>query len=519
MAQPLNLAEFYDPLPKQRQFHHARWTHRFRLMTGGAGSGKSLALLWEAVTLGLMYPGSQHLLLRKNYPELEKGLIRDLHVSVPPSLFKWNDQKHFATLINGSIIFFGHAEGGERALSEYLSAAFVFIGFDEMGQFSFEAWDFLRSRNRINMGCKPDSKGRMPRPGMAGATNPMGPGWAWIKSLFVDKKPVAQLGRGANYEPSEYTFVHSTVLDNPHQMERDPEYVVSLQNLSNDRRKKFLEGDLNSTDGAYYANFSLDQHVIDMRVDPERVQWQPWQPCWGGFDWGLAHFAAFLWFTRALVRTIDGTRKLAIVCYREMTINETDIADVAKIIKEMCSGGYPYGTQEAEIKKLNRIYASHELFARRSSPRPDQTVAAELSRAFVSLGLPACERASGSSSHQERIDGATLIRNHLTMGEIYFMAECEQLIRTIPLLARDEKEKEDVAKTSGIEDDLFDALKHGILSLLRGEARPKEDIVREQAQKIPGVLERWQYLTRNLPGTKPVGRVHREIRMPWEVGR
>ncbi len=513
----INLADFYDPLPKQRQFHYARWAHRFRLMTGGAGSGKSLALLWEAITLGLLYPGSQHLLLRKNYPELEKGLIRDLHSSVPAAIYKWNDQKHTATLTNGSIIFFGHCES-ERDLAEYLSAAFVFIGFDEMGQFSFEAWDFLMSRNRVNLGCKPDSKGIMPLPGMAGATNPFGLGWAWIKSLFVDKKPVPQLGKGANYDPNEYTFVHSTVLDNKHQLERDPGYVQRLQSMSVAKRKMFLEGDLNSLEGSYFSNFQYEQHVIDVLADAERIQWQPWQPCWGGLDWGIAHFAVFLWFTRALIRRLDGSRKLAIVCYREMCVNETDINDVAKLVKE-CTSGAHYGSAEAEIKKVRRVFVSHELFARRASPRPDQTIAAELSRALVGLGLPACERASGSASHQERIDGAALIRNHLTTGDIYFTSNCEQLIRAIPLLARDDKDKEDVAKTSGIEDDLFDALKHGTLSLLHGEQRPKEDIVREQAQSIPGVLERWQYLTKNLAGTKQQQRVHQSIRMPWETGR
>lgn len=513
----IRLSEFYDPQAHQIEFHHARKEYRYRLQTGGAGSGKSLALLWEAITLGLMYPGAQLLLLRKTYPDLEKGLIRDLFSSVPRDIYKWNDQKHFATLSSGSIVFFGHAEQGEKALAEYLSSAFVFIGWDELGQFSYEAWDFMSSRNRVNLGCKPDANGRMPFTGMAGATNPMGPGWAWIKSLFVDRRPIAQMGKAPRYNPQDYMFVHSTVLNNKYQLERDPRYVENLRNMSPDQRKIFYEGDMNSPAGAYYSNFLHDLHVIDLRTDPNRVEWQRWQPSWIGFDWGLAHFAAALWFTKALVRRIDGTRKLVIVCYREMVVNETDIDDVAKLIKECSIGAPAYDNPAQEIGKLAHFFTSHELFARKTSPRPDQTVAAQLSRVLQSLKLPACQKASGSASHQERVDGATLLRNHLTAGELFFTSNCEQLIRTIPLLARDEKDKEDVAKTSGMEDDLFDALKHGTLSVLRGEPRPAEDIVRERGQEINDPLMRWQYLTKNLPGTQPVRRFTPNVKMPWEI--
>lgn len=501
----------YDTADWQYELHQD--PARFRAAIGGRGSGKSIWLLGAAVwDYVVPYPGCHVLLLRKDFRELSKGLIQDLRTEIPGELYRYNASDHIATFKNGSMLFFGHCENLQtQDLNQYLSSSFSFIGLDEGGEFPFKVWDFLQGSNRNRVSG--------PKPTMALATNPYGIGYGWIKSLFVDKQPIVEMGNNPNYDPADYSFRHSTADDNPFLMAKDPDYLTRLNLLSPGLRQRMLHGDLNSLSGSYYSTFSREKHVIDLETDPGRVVWQPWQPCWIGLDWGIAHFAVVLWFTRALVRQADGTRKLAVVCYRELAFNETDIEPAAKIVKE-CFNGYPaYPKADVELKKVQHAFVSHELFARRSSPRPDQTVSAELSRAFKALGLPECTRAAGSASHQERIDGATLIRNSFATGDLYITSNCEQLIRAIPLLARDEKDQEDVAKTSGIEDDLFDALKHGTLSVLVPHNRPKEDIVREEGEKITDPLMRWQYLTKNLPNTKPVVRLHREVRMPWEMGR
>jgi phage terminase large subunit len=498
-----------DTSPWQHRLHHD--PARFRAAIGGRGGGKSIWLLHEAVWHYLIrFAGAHALLLRKDFRELAKGLIQDLHTEIPGKLYDYNKSDHIATFKNGSLLFFGHCENLQtQDLNQYLSSSFSFIGLDEGGEFPFSVWDFLQGSNRNRVAG--------PKPTMALATNPYGIGYGWIKSLFVDKQPIVEMGKEPNYDPKDYSFQHSTADSNPFLKAKDPEYQKRLNLLSPGLRQRMLHGDLNSLSGAYFSTFSYKAHVIDLETDPRRVIWQPWQPCWMGSDWGIAHFTVVLWFTRALVRQADGTRKLAVVCYRELAFNETDIDPAAKTVKESFNGYPAYPKGEDELKKIQHTFISHEIFARRSSPRPDQTVAAELSRAFKALGLPECTRAAGSASHQERIDGATLIRNSLFTGDLAITSNCTQLIRAIPLLARDEKEPEDVAKTSGIEDDLFDALKHGTLSVLGPHKRPKEDIVREIGETITDPLMRWQYLTKNLPNAKPTVRVHREVRMPWEV--
>jgi phage terminase large subunit len=485
---------------------------RFRAAIGGRGSGKSIFLLGEGVWKYIVpFAGCHVLLLRKDFKELSKGLIQDLRTEIPAELYKYNASDHIATFWNGSLLFFGHCENLQTSdLNQYLSSSFSFIGLDEGGEFPFKVWDFLQGSNRNRV--------QGPKPTMALATNPYGIGYGWIKSLFIDKQPIVEMGKNPNYDPADYAFRHSTADDNPFLKEKDPDYLNRLNLLSPGLRQRMLYGDLNSLSGSYYSTFSRDAHVIDLGTDQARVMWQPWQPCWSGIDWGIAHFTVVLWFTRALVRQMDGTRKLAVVCYREMAFNETDIDAAAKVVKEGFNGYPAYPNGPDELKRMQHTFISHELFARRSSPRPDQTVAAELSRAFRALGLPECTKAAGSASHQERIDGATLIRNSFATGDLFITSNCTELIRAIPLLARDEKELEDVAKTSGIEDDLFDALKHGTLSVLGPMTRPKEDIVREIGETIPDKLMRWQYLTKNLPKSGSMVRVHREVRMPWEMG-
>src|SRR6266478_6031793 len=104
----------------------------------------------------------------------------------------------------------------------------------------------------------------------------MGPGWGWIKTVFIDRRPVPQLGelkygvvegKGrwyANdgqgwkvvYDPEKFFYTHSTVLDNPFMLEKDPDYINKLMAKSPALRQKALYGDLNTMSGQYYGNFT-----------------------------------------------------------------------------------------------------------------------------------------------------------------------------------------------------------------------------------------------------------------------
>src|SRR2546428_2195103 len=80
------LADYYDPFPRQEEFH--RSPAKYRLFGGAAGPGKTKALLWEAILQAHEAPGCDTLLLRRTYPELESSLLAYFRRDVPR--WGWN---------------------------------------------------------------------------------------------------------------------------------------------------------------------------------------------------------------------------------------------------------------------------------------------------------------------------------------------------------------------------------------------------------------------------------------------
>jgi hypothetical protein len=485
----LAVDSFYKPFPKQDLIHTSPAPNL--LTIGGNGSGKSMTLLGEGLYNLLEYPGCHVLLLRKTFRELEKGLIRDFLDTVPRQLYKWNGSKYFATFDNEAKLFFGHcATGSEKDLSQYLSARFVFIGIDELGQFSYDAWSFLTSRNGVNRGCRPSAEGYMPYCRMGGATNPLGPGYGWIKKLWIDHKPVSQLGKVEKrddgvyygethggiipvYDPKEYFFVHSTVLDNPAQMERDPDYINKLARLAPPLRQKALYGDLNSVAGTYFQNFTQDKHVLSLPRDHDLIQWQTWQPIWISIDWGLAHHSVIYWHTRAKVRSVLDPRvwKPAVVTIRELIVNEMSHREVCKAIREK--------TPDNEVERVRFVFLSPERFARSTDPDNRHTVANEMGDELKLLGLPRPTRAN-----DRRVDGAVFMYNLIDAEEYFVLAQCEELINALETRVRDDKNLEDVLKVDDIGDDCYDSDRYGLMSMLGEKGKPEEVKLEERLAKI-----------------------------------
>jgi hypothetical protein len=154
----------------------------------GRGGGKSTALLWEAISQCPLVPGANCLLLRRTLTAVEKGGIEDLFKKqVPRSLYRgYNATKHVITFYNGSNLFFGHVKT-DSDLLQCQGAEFPFIGREELTQFTYAQWDFLKGSNRCPIktywykGCE-----YAVRPRMAAGH---GIGSGWVKALWITKKP------------------------------------------------------------------------------------------------------------------------------------------------------------------------------------------------------------------------------------------------------------------------------------------------------------------------------------------
>ena len=75
----------WEPTPKNARIRQSRAPNRLRV--GGTGSSKSSDALMEAIQSYLLYwDGMAGLWLRRNYGDLERSVIRDLHEFVPNEL-------------------------------------------------------------------------------------------------------------------------------------------------------------------------------------------------------------------------------------------------------------------------------------------------------------------------------------------------------------------------------------------------------------------------------------------------
>src|SRR5260370_33681306 len=67
------IEDFYEPFPRQKEFHDS--AAKYRLFGGAAGAGKTKALLYGAILQAHKHPGVDTLLMRRGFQGLEAPLI------------------------------------------------------------------------------------------------------------------------------------------------------------------------------------------------------------------------------------------------------------------------------------------------------------------------------------------------------------------------------------------------------------------------------------------------------------
>jgi len=128
-------------------------------------------------------PGYAAMLFRRTFQQLslEDSLLdramKWLHPYRKTKEIHWSEKKHRYTFPSGSTLTFGHLEH-ENDKYNYDSAAFQFIGFDEVTQFTETQYTYLFSRLRkladFNVPLR-----------LRSASNPGGIGHEWVKRRFI----------------------------------------------------------------------------------------------------------------------------------------------------------------------------------------------------------------------------------------------------------------------------------------------------------------------------------------------
>jgi phage terminase large subunit len=441
----LSVDDFYTPFQQQRLFHNSK--AKYRLFGGAAGPGKTKSLLMEAIYRALQVPGSDSLLLRRTYPELESSLLAYFRRDVPREFYKkYNESKHVVTWRNGSTTRFGYCRN-ENDVYRYQGAEFLFIGLDELTHFTLKQWQFLTSRNRCPV---PGS-----RCSMAGATNPGNIGHAWVKALWVDRVAPPGFEQSGQYHRKDYEFISARLTDNPIYA-NDADYRRTLSVLPEHLRKAFLDGDWNVFAGQYFDIFDYGRHT----ARSEEIRFEAWWPRWISIDWGFQHPSAVYWHCavpgsagfqsagfggsgeRENSRQVAGATQ-RIVTYREFVQNGLSPRMLAQGIAE-----------RSGRENISEVFLSPDAFAHRTA---EASIAEQLGDVLTLNGLP-----RPTIADDDRIGGWQFMYQMLESDAWVITENCEKLIACMPTLVRDTGRVEDIRKMDG--DDPADSARYGLVS-------------------------------------------------------
>jgi len=460
----------------------------------------------EGIAQALEVAGSNTLLLRRTYPELESSLLTYFRRDVPrDSYLSYNEAKHLVTWKNGSTTKFGYCRN-ENDVYQYQGAEFLFIGIDELTHFTLKQWQFLTSRNRcpIPKYTAGVSEGKNVVPCMAGATNPGNIGHAWVKALWVDKVAPPGFERPELYDPGDYDFIRARIEDNPIYA-NDVNYKKTLAALPDKLRRAFLDGDWSFFAGQYFDLFEVGRHTA--RLDDLKIE--DWASRWISIDWGFRHPSAVYWHgvanseQRGAGRTHpnqEPSLKSRIVTYREFVKNELSPGMLAQAIVE----------RTKKNEKIREIYLSPDAFAKRTS---EASIAEQLGDVLERYGLP-----RPVPANDDRIGGWQLMYQLLEQDAWVIASDCTKLMDCLPMLVHDERRAEDVRKIEG--DDPADAARYGIVPGARyagvgaqagapgaGQAPPE---IGSTARFVPGMPLGVQ-IERQITATDPTSQaIHRQ---------
>ena len=404
------------PNPKQMEFFKS--SARFTAYGGARGGGKSWAMRRKFVLLALRYSGLKLLLLRRTFAELEGNHILPLQSELQ-GIAKYSSERRMFIFPNGSMIKLGYCDS-DKDVYQYMGQEYDVIGFEEATNFTEYQMEFIKTCNRT---VRPDFK-----PRIYYTCNPGGVGHEYIKRLFIDRN----YRKGEN--PDDYYFIKATVYDNYALMQANPEYVSNLESLPEHLRRAFLNGDWDVVEGQYFREFSREKHVVDPFVLP--IAWKRFR----SIDIGFNDPTCVLWYAVAPDKRI--------YVYREIYQVPSSAAELAALIKQ-CDGKDIISYTVGSVDMWNK-HGLKDVFG-------GECVAETLCKLKVPVVKADNNRLNGWARIRESLLDAPDGRPYLQI-----FSNCNNLIRTLPVLFFDPNDHEDVS--DHCEDHAAESLRYGLMS-------------------------------------------------------
>lgn len=281
------------------------------LVSGAAGTGKSVGLLFKIHLSMLKYPGARALLARKTHASLTASTLVTLRQHVASEALNAGIMKYFGgsgaepaayRYRNGSTIVVGGLDRPSRLLSTEYDLAMV----DEATETSPEDIDTIVTRLR---------HGRLPYQQLLMATNPAGP--------THHLKARADTGR--------CRMLYSQHEDNP-RMFRDgawteygQTYLARLETLTGVRYQRMRHGLWVAAEGLVYEGWNPAVHVVD-RLPEGSENWTRW---WS-IDFGWSNPMVVLFFAE----DPDGRLWLYRQIYHTHVLVEDLVRQIKKIVQK-----------------------------------------------------------------------------------------------------------------------------------------------------------------------------------------
>ena len=284
------------------------------VLTGPAGTGKSIGLLHAIHRRAEKYPGSRHLILRKTRASLTNSALVTFEEKVLPKghpvLFGDRGQRlerknrSGYSYPNGSMIDLGGMDEATRLYStEYDS-----VYWQEATEGTLTEWQSLLRSLRNN---------RMPFQQLAGDCNPSVP-THWIQDR-AKSKALRLLESRHRDNPALWDGTDWTPYGTS--------YMAKLERLTGVLRNRLYLGLWVAAEGVVYDTFDATVHVWPGTHLP--AGFRP-HPSWRrvlGIDWGFRHPLVVQWWA------VDGDGRMYL--YRELYRTGRLVADVAREVRRI----------------------------------------------------------------------------------------------------------------------------------------------------------------------------------------
>lgn len=445
------------------------------LYGGAAGGGKSHLFRAAAILWCLLIPGLQVYFFRRKYPDLLSNHMsgpRSFPILLAPfiqrGLAKINWGHLDIEFANGSAIHLRHCQY-PKDVYNYQGAEIHVLIIDELTQWERLMYTFLRSRLRmVGLVVPLALQGLFPR-ALLGA-NPGGIGHNWVKADFVSLAKQFAITDMPKIEGGmRRQFIPALMEDNPTLMEDDPDYGDKLEGLGDPALVKAMRsGDWDIVSGGMFDDlWKRDVHVIPPFQIPR--SWRVDR----SFDWGSSRPFSVGWWAES-----DGTTAQIVDPKTGKLVSRTFPPGSLFRIDEWYgwTGRADEGTKALAVEVARGIVEKETtgiLANLNVEPGPadssifDVENGMSISADMLDAGV---EWSEADKSPGSRINGAEKMRKYLKASvtyshdepHLYVFDNCVSgFIRTVPVLPRDERKRDDV--DTDAEDHAYDESRYRLL--------------------------------------------------------